>query len=125
MVPTKPSSKTDDTKRGRESGANCKEEPKMEDGEVLASPPSSSAHAAHVDAVPSKKMRLPKSVDDENTSSRREREKSKHDEKKEERRKQREAPSVATSKNKLSSSEEHAKPREKSWKRPGDPADIA
>uniref|UniRef100_A0A0M3HLN8 Uncharacterized protein n=1 Tax=Ascaris lumbricoides TaxID=6252 RepID=A0A0M3HLN8_ASCLU len=67
-------------------------------------------------------MRLSKTVDEE--GSRREKEKSKHDEKREERRKQRETPSSLSVSKSKSSVDEYAKLREKSWKRPIDPADA-
>uniref|UniRef100_A0A9J2PZ50 THO complex subunit 2 n=1 Tax=Ascaris lumbricoides TaxID=6252 RepID=A0A9J2PZ50_ASCLU len=118
---SKQSSKSDETKRAREAVVNSKEEPKMEEGEVGASPPSSS-HTPLVDSCPSKKMRLSKTVDEE--GSRREKEKSKHDEKREERRKQRETPSSLSVSKSKSSVDEYAKLREKSWKRPIDPADA-
>lgn len=52
---SKQSSKSDETKRAREAVVNSKEEPKMEEGEVGASPPSSS-HTPLVDSCPSKKV---------------------------------------------------------------------
>uniref|UniRef100_A0A915B9T2 THO complex subunit 2 n=4 Tax=Parascaris univalens TaxID=6257 RepID=A0A915B9T2_PARUN len=117
---SKQSSKSDETKRARETVVNSKEEPKMEEGEVGASPPSS--HTPLVDSCTSKKIRLSKTLDEE--GSRREKEKSKHDEKREERRKQRETPSSLSVSKSKSSVDEYAKLREKSWKRPIDPGDT-